>query len=74
MDVENIDALSPAELDALLERALDPQVPVELLYAVLERIDRLEREAAAARVPQAEALALPGPGPAGADAPPYPPA
>lgn len=38
MDVENIDALNPAELDALLERALDPQVPVEVFYAVLERI------------------------------------
>ena len=61
MDVENIDALSPAELDALLERALDPQVPVELLYAVLERIDRLEREAAASRAPQAEAVAPPAP-------------
>ncbi|HTJ72201.1 MAG TPA: hypothetical protein VL551_31970 [Actinospica sp.] len=38
MDVENLDALNPAELDELLERALNPQVPVELLYAVLERI------------------------------------
>ena len=38
MDVENIDALNPAELDALLERALNPQVPVEVFYAVLERI------------------------------------
>lgn len=38
MDVENLDALTPAELDALLEQALNPRVPVEVLYAVLERI------------------------------------
>ena len=38
MDVENIDALTPAELDALLDQALNPRVPVEVLYAVLERI------------------------------------
>ena len=38
MDVENLDALSPAELDALLEQALNPRVPVEMLYALLERI------------------------------------
>lgn len=42
MDVENIDALNPAELDALLERALNPQVPVEVFYAVLERIGPYE--------------------------------
>jgi len=38
MDVENIEALSPVELDALLDRALNPQVPVEVFYAVLERV------------------------------------
>ena len=38
MDVENLDALNPAQLDELLERALNPQVPVEVLYAVLDRI------------------------------------
>jgi len=38
MDVENLDALTPAELDAVLEQALNPRVPVEVLYAVLERI------------------------------------
>jgi hypothetical protein len=38
MDVENLDALTPAELEALLEQALNPRVPVEVLYAVLERI------------------------------------
>jgi hypothetical protein len=38
MDVENLDALNPTELDELLERALNPRVPVEVLYAVLDRI------------------------------------
>ncbi|WP_034262851.1 hypothetical protein [Actinospica robiniae] len=47
MDVDNIDALNPAELEAVLERALDPRVPVELLYAVLERLGRLDQAAAA---------------------------
>lgn len=54
MDVENIDALNPAELDALLERALDPRVPVEVFYAVLERIGPHEPWAEAAP-PQAAA-------------------
>jgi hypothetical protein len=57
MDVENIDALNPAELDALLERALDPQVPIEVFYAVLERIGPHEQPTGA------------GSGPAGAEAP-----
>jgi hypothetical protein len=56
MDVENIDALNPAELDALLERALDPQVPVEVFYAVLERIGSQEPSAGASPAyPGAEA-------------------
>ena len=56
MDVENIDALNPAELDALLERTLDPKVPIEVFYAVLERIGPHEQ-------PTAQ-----GPGPTGTDA------
>lgn len=61
MDVENIDALNAAELDALLERALDPQVPVEVFYAVLERIGQHEQAATgtagdAAAKPAATAL------------------
>jgi len=48
MDVENIDTLNSAELDALLERALDPLVPVEVFYAVLERIGRHDQALAAA--------------------------
>jgi hypothetical protein len=76
MDVENIDALEPAELEAVLERALDPRVPVELLYAVLERLGRLDQEAAAltaapaaptappASAPRAEAATPPAPAPA----------
>ena len=49
MDVENLDALTPAELEALLEQALNPQVPVSMLYAVLERIGAAGTPAAAAR-------------------------
>jgi hypothetical protein len=47
MDAENLDALTPAELEALLEQALNPQVPVTVLYAVLERIGAAGAQAAA---------------------------
>jgi hypothetical protein len=71
MDVDNIDALTVAELEAVLERALDPRVPVELLYAVLERLGRLDQAAAghegAAEVPApAEAYPPAAPVPAAA--------
>lgn len=70
MDVDNIEILTQAELEAVLERALDPRVPVELLYAVLERLGRLD-QAAAARESAAD---LPAPAeafaPAAAAAPP----
>jgi hypothetical protein len=58
MDVENLDALNPTELDELLERALNPRVPVEVLYAVLDRIG-----------PAKDGAPLPVPVPATAAAP-----
>lgn len=61
MDVENIDALNPAELDALLERALDPQVPVEVFYAVLERIGPHEPSAESTPLTQSANAASPQP-------------
>jgi hypothetical protein len=68
MDAENLDALTPAELEALLEQALNPQVPVTMLYAVLERIGAAGAQAAPARPgatqdPEATTV-LPGQGPA----------
>lgn len=69
MDVDNIDTLTQAELEAVLERALDPRVPVELLYAVLERLGRLD-QAAAARESAAD---LPAPAEAFAPAAAAPP-
>lgn len=68
MDVDNIDALTLAELEAVLERALDPRVPVELLYAVLERLGRLDQAAAG----QEAAADLPAPAEAFAPAAPPP--
>jgi len=37
-DITTIDQLSDAEVDELLERALNPRTPIELFYAVLDRI------------------------------------
>lgn len=37
-DVTTIDQLSDAEVDELLARALNPQTPIEIFYAVLDRI------------------------------------
>lgn len=37
-DVTTIDQLSDAEFDELLERSLNPRTPIELFYAVLDRI------------------------------------
>ena len=37
-DVTTIDQLSDAEVDELLERSLNPRTPIELFYAVLDRI------------------------------------
>ena len=37
-DVTTIDQLTDAEVDELLERALNPRTPIEIFYAVLDRI------------------------------------
>jgi hypothetical protein len=37
-DVTTIDQLSDAEVDELLARALNPRTPIEIFYAVLDRI------------------------------------
>jgi len=37
-DVTTIDQLTDAEVDELLERALNPRMPIEVFYAVLNRI------------------------------------
>jgi len=61
MDVENLDALTPAELDALLNQALNPQVPVEVLYAVLERIGAAPAHPQRPTQPQPQAHQQPRP-------------
>jgi hypothetical protein len=37
-DVTTIDQLTDAEVDELLARALNPRTPIEIFYAVLDRI------------------------------------
>jgi hypothetical protein len=37
-DVTTIDQLTDAEVDELLARALNPRTPIEVFYAVLDRI------------------------------------
>ena len=37
-DVTTIDQLTDAEVDELLQRALNPRTPIEVFYAVLDRI------------------------------------
>jgi hypothetical protein len=38
--IADIGRLDESELDELLQRSIDPHVPVELFYAVLDRIGR----------------------------------
>lgn len=38
IDVTTIDQLTDPEVDELLARAVDPRMPIEVFYAVLERI------------------------------------
>jgi hypothetical protein len=59
-DVTTIDQLSDAEVDELLARALNPQTPIEIFYAVLDRIGGIP----AAAAPDAAPLPDPGPAPA----------
>ena len=46
-DVTTIDQLTDAEVDELLERALNPRTPIEIFYAVLDRIGGSAAAAAA---------------------------
>jgi hypothetical protein len=61
-DVTTIDQLSDAEVDELLARALNPQTPIEIFYAVLDRIGGIP---AAAPLPDPAPTAT-GPEPEGA--------
>jgi hypothetical protein len=64
-DVTTIDQLSDAEVDELLARALNPQTPIEIFYAVLDRIGGIPA-AAAGPAP------LPDPAPAATEPEPDP--
>ncbi|HWG25117.1 hypothetical protein [Actinospica sp.] len=58
-DVTTIDQLSDAEVDELLARALNPQTPIEIFYAVLDRIGGIP-----AAAPEAAPVAAPTSAPA----------
>ena len=45
-DVTTIDQMSDAEVDELLARALNPRTPIEIFYAVLDRIGGIPAAAA----------------------------
>ncbi|MBR7825479.1 hypothetical protein KDK95_04120 [Actinospica sp. MGRD01-02] len=67
-DVTTIDRMSDAEVDELLARALSPHTPVEIFYAVLDRIGGIPAAAPEAMaypdaepVPDAEPAADPAP-------------
>jgi hypothetical protein len=45
-DVTTIDQLTDAEVDELLARALNPRTPIEIFYAVLDRIGGVPAAAA----------------------------
>jgi hypothetical protein len=62
-DVTTIDQLSDAEVDELLARALNPQTPIEIFYAVLDRIGGIPA-AAADPAPLPEPAPMPDPAPA----------
>jgi hypothetical protein len=56
-DVTTIDQLTDAEVDELLARALNPRIPIEVFYAVLDRIGApviAADEAPAAQPPEQE--------------------
>ena len=48
IDVTTIDQLTDPEVDELLARAVNPRMPIEVFYAVLERIGSGQSFAAAA--------------------------
>jgi hypothetical protein len=48
IDVTTIGELSDPEVDELLERSIDPRMPVEVFYAVLDRIGGIPAAAAPA--------------------------
>ena len=66
-DVTTIDQLSDAEVDELLARALNPQTPIEIFYAVLDRIGGIP-----AAAPEAAPTAASGYAPADDDEEPVP--
>jgi hypothetical protein len=45
-DVTTIDRMSDAEVDELLARAVNPRTPIEIFYAVLDRIGGIPAAAA----------------------------
>jgi hypothetical protein len=65
-DVTTIDQLSDAEVDELLARALNPQTPIEIFYAVLDRIGGIPAAAAP------DAGSVPDPAPTATDPDPEP--
>ncbi len=68
-DVTTIDQLSDAEVDELLARALNPQTPIEIFYAVLDRIGGIP---AAAPDPAPDSAPVPDPAPAATEPDPVP--
>lgn len=48
IDVTTIDQLSDPEVDELLERSINPRMPIEVFYAVLDRIGGIPAAAAPA--------------------------
>jgi hypothetical protein len=63
-DVTTIDQLSDAEVDELLARALNPRTPIEIFYAVLDRIGGIPAAAADHAPLPEDAAAEPEPVPA----------
>jgi hypothetical protein len=53
VDVTTIGQLSDPEIDELLERSINPRMPVEIFYAVLDRLGGIP----AAAAPPAEDIA-----------------
>lgn len=69
-DVTTIDRMSDAEVDELLARALSPHTPVEIFYAVLDRIGGIPAAAPEAPAyPDAEPTSAPAADPAPAGEP-----
>ncbi|HEX4790763.1 MAG TPA: hypothetical protein VH372_20045 [Actinospica sp.] len=57
IDVTTIDQLSDPEIDELLEHSINPRMPVEVFYAVLDRIGGIPAAAPPAAGPEADATA-----------------